>query len=189
MHAPCNQALAAHGKSLSTRLCTHFQQSNGHLGIHSQTLAYPRPSPPPVVDHLQLHTASYQTGGGEGQEMKLANQLAPVLGIEIVRLYNVDDVDLFYYLVLQCPRVQVILLTLWTLRQLRTLKNLRMSYQPGCVNLRWVAALTAISSFDCSREIWLVKSHVTRATMNIHIGITSFCGTDGWSVKSSMCSM
>ena len=44
--------------------------------------------------------------------MKLANQLAPVLGIEIVRLYNVDDVDLFYYLVLQCPRVQVILLTL-----------------------------------------------------------------------------
>ena len=42
--------------------------------------------------------------------MKLANQLATVLGIEIVRLYT--GVDLFYYLVLQCPKVQVILSTL-----------------------------------------------------------------------------
>ena len=98
------------GKSLGTRLCTRFQQSNGHLGIHSQTLAYPRPPPPPVVGHLQLHTASDQTGGGEGREMKLANQLATVLGKEIVRLYT--DVDLFYCLVLQCLRVQVILSTL-----------------------------------------------------------------------------
>lgn len=98
------------GKSLGTRLCRRFQQSNGHLGIHSQTLAYPRPPPPPVVGDLQLHTATDQTGGGEGQEMKLANQLATVLGKEIVRLYT--DVDLFYCLVLQCLRVQVILSTL-----------------------------------------------------------------------------
>ena len=105
----CTQALAAHEIGW---LCMCFEQSNGHLGIYGQTLAYPRPPPPPVVGHLQLHTASDQTGGGEGPEMRLPNQLVTVLGQELVHFSLHRSWSVLLSCGTQCQRVQVILLIL-----------------------------------------------------------------------------